>query len=86
MAGGQGITRAQSRALGRALMALSMLQLVAFLAAATRRSYVAVAVPVGLALGVVSGVAFWIGYTMATANWDDPADFPSPEPTPPATE
>lgn len=68
--------------IGRALMALSVVQLLLFFLAATRRSYLAVAIPVGLGLGVVSGIAFWVGYTMATTNWDNPADFgvePSPE-------
>ena len=24
---------------------------------------------------VLTGLAFWVGYTMATTNWDSPADF-----------
>ena len=61
--------------IGRALMALSFVQLLLFLAAAARRSYLAIAVPMGIGLGIVSGIAFWVGYTMATTDWDDPADF-----------
>lgn len=61
--------------IGRALMALSVVQVLLFFVAATRRSYAAVALPVGAGLAIVSGLAFWVGYTMATTNWDDPADY-----------
>ena len=78
------MTQERSRTLGRAIMAAAVLQLVLYLAGATRRSYLAVAIPLGIALGVVSGVAFWVGYTMATTDWDDPADYPpADEGTPP---
>lgn len=61
---------------GRALMALAGLQLLVFLGGAVRRSYVVLAVPIGVATGVASGFLFWVGYTMATKDWDDPADYP----------
>ena len=69
------MTQDQTRELGRAVMALSVVQLVFFLIGATRRSYLVVAVPVGIALAAASGLAFWVGYAMAHTNWDDPADF-----------
>jgi hypothetical protein len=80
------MTQERSRQLGQALMALSGLQLLVFLIAATRRSYLALAVPVGIALGLLSGLGFWVGYTMATTDWDHPADFASEPFPPPATQ
>ena len=73
------MTQERSRALGRAIMAVAIVQLVLYLAAAARRSYLAVAIPLGIALGVVSALAFWVGYTMATTDWDHPADYPPAE-------
>ena len=70
-----GISQAQSRNLGRAVMALSVLQALVFFVAASRRSYVAVAIPVGIIVGTIGGIGFWIGYTMATTDWDEPADY-----------
>lgn len=64
----------QSRQLGKALMALSIVQLLLYGGAAARRSYLAIAIPIGVVLGVISGFAFWVGYTLATNEWDD-ADF-----------
>jgi hypothetical protein len=40
----------------------------------TRKSYAAVALPVGAALAVVSALAFWIGWTMFTGESDDLED------------
>lgn len=74
-----GMTQERSRQIGKAVMALAGLQFVLFFAGAVRRSYLVVAIPMGIAVGVASGVMFWVGYTMATKNWDDPADWP---PTP----
>ena len=70
-----GISQTQSRNLGRAVMVLSVLQAVVFFTAAIRRSYVAVAIPVGIIVGTIAGLGLWIGYTMATTDWDDPADY-----------
>lgn len=70
------MTQDQTRQLGRALMALSLVQLLVFLIGATRRSYLVVAVPVGTALALIAGLGFWVGYTMAYTDWDDPADYP----------
>ena len=74
------MTQERSRQLGRVLMALAGLQLLFFLGGAVRRSYLVVAVPVGIGVGVLSGLLLWVGYTMATQDWDDPADYPPPSP------
>ena len=62
---------ARSRMLGRLLMVVAVLQLLAFGAGVARRSYLAVALPVGGALAALSALAFWVGYTMAYARWDE---------------
>lgn len=67
------MTEQRSRRLGKALMALAVFQVLAFLHGAVRRSYAAVALPVALGVAAVSGLAFWIGYTMAAREWDDGA-------------
>ena len=61
----------RSRTIGLLLMAGAALQLLVFFAAASRRSYAALALPVGAGLAAISALAFWIGYTMAYAEWDD---------------
>lgn len=78
------MTQDQTRRLGRALMAVSVVQLALFVIGASRRSYVVLAVPVGVALAALAGLGFWVGYTMAHTNWDDPADYP-PAPLAPST-
>ncbi len=70
-----GITQNQSRLLGQAIMGLALVQFVAYFFAVTRRSYLAVAIPVGIAVGTISGIAFWIGFTMAVTDWDRPDDY-----------
>ncbi|MCK9486657.1 MAG: hypothetical protein M0R73_08145 [Dehalococcoidia bacterium] len=75
-----GMTQERSRQIGRALMALAAVQFLCFFGGAVRRSYLVIAVPLGIAVGVVSGVLFWVGYTMATKDWDNPADWPPEEP------
>jgi len=70
------MTQERSRQIGRALMALAGLQFVFFVFGAVRRSYLVVAVPIGIAVGIASGLLFWIGYTMAVKDWDNPADYP----------
>ncbi len=69
----------RSRMLGRALMAGAVLQLLVFLIGLARRSYLVVALPVGVGLALVSALAFWVGYTMAFAQWDDEIDALEPE-------
>ena len=62
---------ARSRRLGLLLMAGAILQLLVFLGAASRRSYAALALPVGAGVAALSALAFWVGYTMAYAEWGD---------------
>ncbi|MFA7249951.1 MAG: hypothetical protein WC273_10015 [Dehalococcoidia bacterium] len=72
------MTQGRSRALGRAIMAWSGVQVL--LAALRVRRW-----PLPLALIVIVGAAAlsafcaWVGYTLATTNWDNPADYPPSE-------
>ena len=54
----------RSQTMGTMLMAVSALQMLVFTLGVLRRSYLAVALPVLTAMGAVSGLLFWIGYTM----------------------
>ena len=72
---------ARSRQLGQALMGGSALALLLFLIGVNRRSYAALALPVFAGLAIVSGLTFWVGYTMANTQWEEP---PAPEPAPEA--
>ena len=64
----------RSRQLGQALMALSVVQLLLFFVGAMRRSYLVLALPVAVGLALVSALAYWVGYTLAYARWDDGAE------------
>jgi len=64
------VTPERSRQLGKALMALSVVQVLLFLVAAMRRSYAALAIPVFIGVAIVSGLGFWVGWTMSAAEWD----------------
>lgn len=70
------MTQARTRQIGRALMVIAGLQFVLFFAGAVRRSYLVLAIPIGVVVGTLSGLLFWIGYTMAAKDWDDPEDYP----------
>ena len=80
------MTVEQTRQLGRALMAVSVVQLLLFLVGASRRSYAALAIPVFAGIALASGLAFWVGYTMAASQGDEeqfdpaPAEPPLPRP------
>jgi hypothetical protein len=65
------MTPERSRQLGQALMAISIVQLLVFVLAAMRKSYAALAVPVFFGLTLISGLAFWVGWTMAAAQWEE---------------
>jgi len=69
----------RSRQLGQALMGASTLSLLLFLTGVMRRSYAALALPVLAGLAAVAGLAFWIGYTMATTQWEDEAEIAGAE-------
>jgi len=58
----------RSQQTGALIMAAAVLQMLLFLWAAARRSYMAVALPVMAALAAVSALAFWIGWTMLTTE------------------
>lgn len=73
------MTPERSRQMGGVLMAAACLQFALFALGLSRRSYAAVAIPVAGVLAVISALAFWVGYTMATNEWDD-ADFGDPDP------
>lgn len=60
----------RSKLMGRVLMGGAAVQLLLFFAGLVRRSYLAIALPVGFAVAALSAVAFWVGYTMAFARWD----------------
>lgn len=69
------MTQDQTRQAGRALMAGAALSVLMFLVGAMKRSYAVLAIPVFAGLVAAAGMAFWVGYTMANTNWDDPEDF-----------
>ena len=60
-----------SQRTGLIIMIVAAFQFVVFFWAMTRRSYLAIAVPVGSALAAVSALAFWIGWTMYTGEQDE---------------
>jgi hypothetical protein len=60
----------RSQTIGSILMAVSGLQMLVFTLAMMRRSYLAVALPVFAAMSAVSGLLFWIGYTMVNMEPD----------------
>jgi lipopolysaccharide export LptBFGC system permease protein LptF len=61
----------RSQRTGLFIMIGSAFAAVFFLWAILRRSYMAIALPVMSAIGVVSALAFWIGWTMFTAESED---------------
>lgn len=74
-----GISPDRSRQMGLMLMVAACLQFALFALGMARRSYAALAIPIAAVLAVVSALGFWVGYTMATNEWDD-ADFGDPDP------
>ncbi len=60
-----------SQRLGTIIMLASVLEMVIFLWAVSRRSYLAVALPVTFVLGTLNALAFWIGWTMFTATEEE---------------
>jgi arginine exporter protein ArgO len=55
-------------------MAVSGLQMFLFTIGVMRRSYLAIALPVIAAMAAVSGLLFWIGYTMMSMESSDIAE------------
>ena len=60
----------RSQSVGSILMAVSALQMLVFTMGMLRRSYLAIALPVLTAMGAVSGLIFWVGYTMMSMEPD----------------
>ncbi|HXG35616.1 MAG TPA: hypothetical protein VNL15_01460 [Dehalococcoidia bacterium] len=58
----------KSQTTGAIIMVGAVLQMLLFLMAVARRSYMALALPVMGALATVSALAFWIGWTMFTSE------------------
>lgn len=64
----------RSQRTGLVIMIASAFAAVFFLWSILRRSYMAVALPVMSAIAVVSALAFWIGWTMFTAESEELED------------
>ena len=60
-----------SQRMGAIIMLAAAFEMVVFLWAISRRSYLAVALPVTLILGALNALAFWIGWTMFTASAEE---------------
>ena len=60
----------RTRLTGSILMALAALQIVLFVLGVLRRSYAALAIPVTLLVGVITVLAFWVGWTLASMEDD----------------
>lgn len=78
-----------SQRMGAMIMLASVLEMVVFLWAVSRRSYLAVALPITMILGALNALAFWIGWTMFTATEEEEEeleaalqDIPSEPPQP----
>jgi hypothetical protein len=56
--------------MGAVLMVIAALQMLIFSLAVLRRSYLAIALPVFAAMSAISGLLFWIGYTMMNMETD----------------
>ncbi len=61
----------KSQTTGLIIMIVAVFQMVLFLWAALRRSYLALAVPVLSALAAITAIAFWIGWTMFTDEGEE---------------
>jgi hypothetical protein len=58
----------RSRQLGTFLMIGAALQMLVMVIGTMRRSYMVIALPVLAATGVISALAFWVGWTMANTD------------------
>jgi hypothetical protein len=62
----------RSQMTGMLIMAGAALEMLLFLYGAARRSYMAVALPVMAAVGAVSALAFWVGWTLLSTEEEIP--------------
>ena len=60
----------RSKQLGTLLMIGAAVQALLMIVGTMRRSYLAVALPVLAAVGVISALAFWVGWTMSNTEPD----------------
>jgi uncharacterized membrane protein YesL len=60
----------RSQQLGMFLMIGATIQAFVMLVGALRRSYLVIALPVLAAVGVISALAFWVGWTMMNTDPD----------------
>ena len=60
-----------SQRLGAIVMIATALEMVVFLWAVSRKSYMAIALPIMLLLAALNVLAFWIGWTMFTASEEE---------------
>jgi hypothetical protein len=60
----------RSKQLGTILMAVAAFQGLFMLIGTMRRSYLAIALPVLTAVGAISALMFWVGWTMANTEPD----------------
>ena len=58
----------RSKQLGTFLMFGAALQMLVMVIGTMRRSYMVIALPVLAATGVISALAFWVGWTMANTE------------------
>ena len=56
----------RARTTGAVLIGAAIVELLLFLYGAARRSYIALALPVGAAMTTVAALTFWVGWTMLT--------------------
>lgn len=54
----------RSRQLGMLIVIAASIQMLIMLVGTLRRSYLVIALPVLIATGIVSALAFWVGWTM----------------------
>jgi hypothetical protein len=72
----------RSQMTGVLIMVGAVLQMMLFLWAAARRSYMAVALPVMAVLAAISALAFWIGWTMFSTESELEEEFEEEEAVP----
>jgi hypothetical protein len=63
-----------SQRLGAIIMLATVFETVVFLWAISRRSYLAIALPVMIILTALNVLSFWIGWTMFTAGEEEEDD------------
>ncbi|HEX5478558.1 MAG TPA: hypothetical protein VFY79_02435 [Dehalococcoidia bacterium] len=60
----------RSQQLGMIMMAVAAIQMLIVVIGTMRRSYLVIALPVVTAVGIVSALTFWVGWTMANTEPD----------------